>query len=157
MNIVISPIALALAETLDAITPPAIDTFFFSNSGAEAVEAAVKLARHATGRRNIVVFQGSFHGRTAQAMAMTTSKTIYRHNYQPLPSGVFVAPFPASFFYGWDDEETTGFCLKQLDLLLKGQTPPEETAAFVIEPVLGRRWLHPRPTRLSAGTAGGGR
>jgi 4-aminobutyrate aminotransferase len=145
MNIVISPAALALAETLNAVTPPAIDTFFFSNSGAEAVEASVKLARHATGRRNIIVFQGSFHGRTAQAMAMTTSKTIYRHNYQPLPSGVFVAPFPASFFYGWDDEETTGFCLKQLDLVLKGQTPPEETAAFVIEPVLGEGGYIPAP------------
>lgn len=145
MNIVIPPAALTLAETLDAVTPPSIDTFFFSNSGAEAVEAAVKLARHATGRRNIVVFQGSFHGRTAQAMAMTTSKSIYRHNYQPLPSGVFVAPFPASFFYGWDDEETTGFCMKQLDLLLKGQTPPEETAAFVIEPVLGEGGYIPAP------------
>ena len=145
MNIVLPPAALALAETLNAVTPPAIDTFFFSNSGAEAVEASVKLARHATGRRNIIVFQGSFHGRTAQAMAMTTSKTIYRHNYQPLPSGVFVAPFPSSFFYGWDDEETTGFCLKQLDLLLKGQTPPEETAAFVIEPVLGEGGYIPAP------------
>jgi 4-aminobutyrate aminotransferase len=145
MNIVIPPAALALAETLDAVTPASINTFFFSNSGAEAVEAAVKLARHTTGRRNIVVFQGSFHGRTAQAMAMTTSKSIYRHNYQPLPSGVFVAPFPASFFYGWDDEETTGFCLKQLDLLLKGQTPPEETAAFVIEPVLGEGGYIPAP------------
>ena len=112
MNIVIPPAAIALAGALDEVTPPAIDTFFFSNSGAEVVEAAVKLARHATGRRNVVVFQGSFHGRTAQTMAMTTSKTIYRHNYQPLPAGVFVAPFPYSYFYGWDDEETTGFCLK---------------------------------------------
>ncbi|MFN2276409.1 MAG: aspartate aminotransferase family protein [Candidatus Promineifilaceae bacterium] len=145
MNIVISPPALALADTLNRVTPPTIDAFFFSNSGAEAVEAAVKLARHAGGRRNIVVFQGSFHGRTAQAMAMTTSKTIYRHNYQPLPSGVFVAPYPYRFFYGWDDEETTAFCLKQLDLLLKGQTPPDETAAFVIEPVLGEGGYVPAP------------
>ena len=145
MNIVISPAALALAETLNRVTPPAIDSFFFSNSGAEAVEAAVKLARHATSRQNIIVFQGSFHGRTAQAMAMTTSKTIYRFNYQPLPSGIFVTPYPASFFYGWDDEETTAFCLKQLDLLFKGQTPTEETAAFVIEPVLGEGGYIPAP------------
>ena len=137
MNIVIPPTAVALAEALNAITPPSIDTFFFSNSGAEAVEASVKLARHATGRTNIIVFQGSFHGRTAQAMAMTTSKYIYRHAYQPLPAGIFVAPFPYSYFYGWDDAETTAYCMKQLDLLLKSQTSPEETAAIVIEPILG--------------------
>jgi 4-aminobutyrate aminotransferase len=145
MNIVIPPAAVALAETLNEVTPAAIDTFFFSNSGAEAVEAAVKLAKHATGRRNVVVFQGSFHGRTAQTMAMTTSKTIYRHNYQPLPAGVFVAPFPYSFYYGWDDEETTAFCLQQLEMVLKGQTPPEETAVFVIEPVLGEGGYVPAP------------
>lgn len=78
MNIVIPPVTVALADALDEITPSSIDTFF-SNSGAEAVEASVKLARHATGKRNIMVFQGSFHGRTAQTMAMTTSKYIYRH------------------------------------------------------------------------------
>ena len=74
MNIVIPSVTLALASALEEITPAAINTFFFSNSGAEAVEASVKLARHATGKRNIIVFQGSFHGRTAQTMAMTTSK-----------------------------------------------------------------------------------
>ena len=86
MNIVIPTVSVALAEALNQITPSAIDTFFFSNSGAEAVEASVKLARHASGKRNIIVFQGSFHGRTAQTMAMTTSKYIYRHDYQPLPA-----------------------------------------------------------------------
>jgi 4-aminobutyrate aminotransferase len=145
MNIVIPPTTVALAEALNEVTPAAIDRFFFSNSGAEAVEAAVKLSRHATGRRNVIVFQGSFHGRTAQTMAMTTSKTVYRHNYQPLPAGVFVAPYPYSYFYGWDEEETTAFCLKQLDLLLKGQTPPEETAVIVIEPVLGEGGYVPAP------------
>jgi 4-aminobutyrate aminotransferase len=145
MNIVIPPVSVALAEALNQITPSAIDTFFFSNSGAEAVEASVKLARHASGKRNIIVFQGSFHGRTAQTMAMTTSKYIYRHDYQPLPAGIFVTPFPHSFFYGWDDEQTTDFCLKQLDLLLHGQTPPGETAAMIIEPVLGEGGYVPVP------------
>jgi 4-aminobutyrate aminotransferase len=137
MNIVIPPVSVALAEALSKITPPTIDTFFFSNSGAEAVEASVKLARHATGKRNIIVFHGSFHGRTAQTMAMTTSKYIYRHDYQPLPAGIFVAPFPYSYYYGWDDERTIEFCMKQLDFLFHGQTTPEETAAVIIEPVLG--------------------
>jgi len=145
MNIVIPPPAVQLAEALNAVTPEPIDTFFFSNSGAEAVEASVKLARQATGKRNIIVFQGSFHGRTAQTMAMTTSKYIYRHNYQPLPAGVFVAPYPYAYYYGWDEETTTAFCLKQLDHLLHGQTPPDETAAFVIEPVLGEGGYVPAP------------
>jgi len=96
MNIVIPAVSARLADRLNEITPPSIDSFFFSNSGAEAIEASIKLARHATGRRGIIVFQGSFHGRTAQTMAMTTSKYIYRHDYQPLPGGIYVAPFPYS-------------------------------------------------------------
>ncbi len=145
MNIVVPPVAVQLAEALNDITPDPIDTFFFSNSGAEAVEASVKLARQATGKRNIIVFQGSFHGRTAQTMAMTTSKYIYRHHYQPLPAGVFVAPYPYAHFYGWDEETTIEFCLKQLDYLLHGQTPPDETAAVIIEPVLGEGGYVPAP------------
>ena len=145
MNIVVPPTAVALAEKLNEVTPAPIDRFFFSNSGAEAVEAAVKLARMATHRRNLIVFQGSFHGRTHQAMAMTTSKYTYRYDYQPLPGGVFVAPFPYSYYFGWSEEETVEFCLKQLDQLLKSQTAPEETAAIVIEPVLGEGGYVPAP------------
>jgi 4-aminobutyrate aminotransferase len=145
MNIVISPVAVELAEELNKVTPPEIDSFFFSNSGAEAVEGSVKLARHVMGKRNIIVFQGSFHGRTAQTMAMTTSKYVYRHQYQPLPAGIFVAPFPYAYFYGWDEVETTEFCLKQLDYLLHGQSPPDETAAIIIEPILGEGGYVPAP------------
>jgi 4-aminobutyrate aminotransferase len=117
--------------------PEGLDSFFFSNSGAEAVEGAIKLARHATGRTNVIVFQGSFHGRTALTMALTTSKTIYRVGYQPLPAGVFVAPYPYAYRYGWGDDKTVKFCLDELRLLLKTQTAPEETAAILVEPVLG--------------------
>ena len=145
MNCVVPPTAVKLSELLNRITPEPIDSFFFSNSGAEAVEGAVKLARHATGRNNLIVFQGGFHGRTAQAMAMTTAKTGYRHKYQPLPAGVFVAPFPYSYQYGWSEAETVDFCLKQLELLLKTQTAPDETAALVLEPVLGEGGYVPAP------------
>jgi 4-aminobutyrate aminotransferase len=145
VNIVIPPATLTLAEKLRAIMPPGLDQFYFANGGAEAVEAAVKLARSATQRRNIIVFQGSFHGRTHQAMAMTTSKTIYRLNYQPLPGAIYVAPFPYAYQYGWDEETTVAFCLQQLDLLLHSQTAPEETAAIVIEPVLGEGGYVPAP------------
>ena len=151
MNCVISPEAVKLAETLNRVTPETIDSFFFSNSGAEATEAALKLARHATKKLNVIVFQGSFHGRTAQTMAMTTSKTVYRHRYQPLPAGVFVAPFPNSYYYGWDEETTVQFCLNGLRHLLKTQTAPDETACMVIEPVLGEGGYVPAPPSFLRG------
>jgi 4-aminobutyrate aminotransferase len=151
INTVVPPATLKLAEHLRNVTPPSIDRFFFANSGAEAVEASVKLARAASGRRNLIVFQGSFHGRTHQAMAMTTSKYIYRHNYQPLPGGIFVTPFPNSYYYGWDEEQTVAFCLQQLDLLFKSQTAPDETAAIIIEPVLGEGGYVPSPDAFLRG------
>ncbi len=145
INIVIPPSTLKLAETLATVTPPGIDCFFFSNSGAEATEGAVKLARMATKRPNIITFQGSFHGRTAQTMAMTNSKTVYRSKYQPLPAGVFVAPYPYAYHYGWDEARTVEFCLHELEYLLKTQTAPDETAAIIIEPELGEGGYVPAP------------
>lgn len=126
-----------LANRLDEITPDPIETFFFSNSGAEATEAAVKLAKFATGRPNTIVFQGSFHGRTHQTMAMTTSKSVYRAHQGPLPSGVLVAPFPYTFLTGEDEQAAVRRCLREFDLLLRTQTQPDEVAAVIIEPVLG--------------------
>lgn len=137
MNIVVHKPVLTLVEELNRITPKEIDRFFFSNSGAEAVEAAVKLAKHATGKTNIVVFNGSFHGRTHLTMAMTTSKPVYRKNYQPLVSGIFTTPYPYSYYYGWSDEETLNFSIRELEKLLVSQTSPEETSAIIVEPILG--------------------
>jgi 4-aminobutyrate aminotransferase len=136
-NIVIHRPMLDLIGELKQIVPENLDGFFFSNSGAEAVEASVKLARMATKRTNIVVFQGSFHGRTVGTMSLTTSKTIYRAGYQPLMPGVFVSPYPYAYRYGWEEEKTSHWCLEELEYLLKSQSAPEETAAFLIEPVLG--------------------
>jgi 4-aminobutyrate aminotransferase len=147
-NIVYHEPMIRLTEELSQILPEPLDSYFFSNSGAEAVEAAVKLSRAATGKQNIIVFQGSFHGRTHATMAMTTSKTIYRAGYQPLVSGIFVAPFPYAYSYGWDEETTVDFCLKELKRLLKMQTAPQETAAIVIEPVLGEGGYVPVPNRF---------
>jgi 4-aminobutyrate aminotransferase len=136
-NLVTHKPMLELVEELRTIVPPSLDGFFFSNSGAEAVEGALKLARHATKRPNVIVFQGSFHGRTVATMTMTTSKTIYKNGYQPLMPGVFVTPYPYALKYGWDEEKTSQWCLEELELLLQMQTAPEETAAIFIEPVLG--------------------
>ncbi len=136
-NLVTHKPMLELVEELRSIVPSQIDGFFFSNSGAEAVEGALKLARHATGRPNVIVFHGSFHGRTVATMTMTTSKTNYKTGYQPLMPGVFIAPFPYAFKYGWDEEKTSQWCLDELELVLSSQTAPQETAAIFIEPVLG--------------------
>ncbi len=137
VNVVMHEPLLRLVEELRTIVPPHLDGFFFSNSGAEAVEGALKLARQATGRPNIIVFQGSFHGRTIGTMSLTTSKTIYRMGYQPLMAGVIVAPYPYAYRYGWSEEQTSQWCLSELELLLMTQSAPSETAAVLIEPVLG--------------------
>jgi len=137
VNIVVHTPLLKLIEELRTIVPSELNGFFFSNSGAEAVEGSVKLARMATGRPNVIVFQGSFHGRTVGTMSLTTSKTIYRAGYQPLMPGVFVAPYPYSYRYGWEPARARDWCLEELRFLLLTQTAPMETAAILIEPVLG--------------------
>ena len=136
-NIVIHKPMLQLIEELRKIVPPSIDSFFFANSGAEAVENAVKVAKAATGRQNIIVFNGSFHGRTHATMALTTSKTGYRTGFGPLPSGIYVSPFPYAFRLGVSEEQASAYALEQLEYLLASQTAPKDTAAILIESVLG--------------------
>ena len=151
MNCMLPEITVRYATALRGKTPDSIETFFFSNSGAEAVEGAVKLARIATGRPNVIAFEGGFHGRTAMTMALTSSKKVYREGFQPLPAGVFFAPFPNSFYYGWSREETVRFCLGQLERLLQTQSSAEETAAIIIEPVLGEGGFVPAPVEFLSG------
>ncbi len=138
-----------LADKLGELTPEGIDSFFYANSGAEITEAAVKLAKQATGRPNTIVFQGSFHGRTHMAMAMTTSKTIYRAGHAPLPSGVFVAPYPD--VHAEDIEAEVARALNGFDLLLKTMTAPDETACAIIEPVLGEGGYRAAPAGFLEG------
>jgi 4-aminobutyrate aminotransferase-like enzyme len=153
MNIVMTPAAIELADALNEVTPAAIDSFFFSNSGAEAVEGAVKLARQTTGRRNIVVFQGSFHGRTAQTMAMTTSKYVYRYNYQPLPGGIVTAPFPYSYYYGWDERRDDGMVPEAAPPAAQKPDRAGRNGRYHHRAGVGRRRLRARPARLHAGAA----
>jgi len=136
-NIVIHKPMLQLIEELRQIVPSSIDSFYFANSGAEAVENAIKIARVATARQNVIVFSGSFHGRTAGTMVLTTSKTVYRSGFGPLPSGVFVAPFPYAFRLRMTEAEASEYALEQLEDLLASQTAPKETAAILVESVLG--------------------
>jgi 4-aminobutyrate aminotransferase len=128
---------LELTERLGTVLPAGLDSVFYANSGSEAVEAALRLARQATGRPNVIVFHGGFHGRTVAAATMTTSGTRFSAGFSPLMPGVHVAPFPTAFRYGWTEAEATAFALRELDYLFATLTSPAETAAFIVEPVLG--------------------
>lgn len=154
VNIAFQKPYLELIESILPLMPhPSLDTFFFWNSGSEAVEAAVKLARHATKKQNIIVMQGSYHGRTFGTMAMTRSKTVYGENYAPLMPGVFSVPFPyckqCSVASHSDGKFSFENCcmdpVLQLELLLKRETAPSDTAAIFIEPVLGEGGYVPPP------------
>lgn len=143
-----------LTERLSEVLPAGMESMFFSNSGSEAAEAALRLARQATGRPNIVVFQGGFHGRTVAAASMTTSGTKFKAGFSPLMSGVVVSPFPNPAYYrayGWDEEQATDFALRELDVVLQTQSNPADTAAFMVEPVLGEGGYVPGNARFFAG------
>ncbi|KAG1889831.1 pyridoxal phosphate-dependent transferase [Suillus subluteus] len=133
---------LCLIKKLLPIMPdPSLDLFFFWNSGSEAIEASLKMARQITGQQNIIGMQGGYHGRTFGAMALTKSKTIYHEGSFPLMPGVFTIPFPYWHQLGLpintSEEELVQLSLYQLDLVLKQQTAPRDTAAIIVEPVLG--------------------
>jgi 4-aminobutyrate aminotransferase len=132
---------LDLIGELETILPSTnLNSFFFTNSGSEAVESAIKLARHATGKPNIIAFQGGYHGRTVGALSLTTAKTVYRSSYEPLMSGVHIAPFPYGYRYKniiKNPDDLTNWCIDELLQLLKTRSSPEETAALIVEPVLG--------------------
>src|SRR5438034_3280199 len=133
--------SIALAEQLATVTPRGLDTVFFGNSGAEAVEAAIKLSRQTTGREAIIVFRGGFHGRTVGAASLTTSKSQYRRGYGALLPEVYVAPYPYPLACALpephDAEACATHCFAELETMLEHEVPPEHVAAIVIEPVLG--------------------
>jgi len=144
-NIVYHKPMLRLAERLAAVTPPEVDRFFFSNSGAEAIEAAIKLARYATGRSAIVTFEGGFHGRTIGALSLTSSKAKYKAHMGPYMSGVYTTPYPYCYRCpvrraGGARGGDGGCCqagLPALRALLATEVYPDDVAAILVEPILG--------------------
>jgi 4-aminobutyrate aminotransferase len=142
---------LTLVDRLGEVLPAGLDRMFFANSGSEAIEAALRLARQSTGRPNVIVFHGGFHGRTVAAASMTTSGTKFRSGFNPIMGGVVVSPFPNPTHYGWTQDEATDFALRELDFVLQTVTPPNDTAAFFVEPVLGEGGYVPANTRFLAG------
>ena len=132
---------VALAEKLAEIAPGEIPRrVSFGNSGAEAIEGSIKLARYATGRDKIIAFLGGFHGRTLGALSLTASKAVQRRHFGPLIPGVVHAPYPYCYRcpFGREPESCAVECVKHIeDTLLKTISPAEETAAIVVEPVQG--------------------
>lgn len=142
---------LDLSDRLCEYLPASLDSVAFANSGSESVEAALRLARHATRRSNIIVFNGGFHGRTMGAASLTSSNTKVRTGFHPMMPGVVVAPFPHLYYYGWGEEETTRFCLRELDRIFTTQSAPEDTAAIIVEPVQGEYGYYPATTGFMRG------
>jgi len=139
-NIVYHEPGLRLYERLRHVLPGGPWQAFLSNSGAEAVEAAVKLARVSTGRAAVIAFRYSFHGRTAQTMALTASKDVYRAAFEPLPGSVYHAAYPYCYRApggAHDPASCTCDWEAQLDLLFHQFIYPERVAAVIIEPVIG--------------------
>jgi len=141
-------LARMLAETL----PPPIDTVMFLNSGSEAIDGALKLARRVTGRPGIIAFHGAFHGRTFGAASVTTSNVNYRPGYEPLRPSVYLSPFPAAYRdFDGDDDAAAIHCLAALRRLLSSTVPPSAVAAILIEPVQGEGGYYPAPPAFLRG------
>jgi 4-aminobutyrate aminotransferase len=128
-----------LVERMTAITPSGMDRFFFSNSGSEAVEGAIKLARYHTGRQGIISFTGAFHGRTLGAVSLTSSSVRYRAHYHPLLPSVYRSFYPYCYrcMIGRQPTACEVDCLDYLNYLFTQEVSPDEVAAIIIEPVLG--------------------
>jgi len=131
-----------VAEKLSHIVPVRGHAkVMLANSGAEALENAVKIARAATGRSNVICFDGGYHGRTFYTMAMNGKVAPYQTDFGPMPGTVFRAPYPVPYHGVSEDEAIRG-----LKMTLKTDANPKDTAAIILEPVLGEGGFYPAPT-----------
>src|SRR6266702_3926618 len=129
---------IALAERLVKLTPgnfPKKAIFF--NSGAEAVENAVKIARYATGRPAIITFDNAFHGRTLMTMTMTSKIKPYKHRFGPFAPEVYRAPFPYPYRMNMTPQQASEYCIQELERMFVSDVAPDQVAAVIIEPVQG--------------------
>jgi 4-aminobutyrate aminotransferase len=148
----------ALARKLDEIVPvPSPTKTHFANSGTEAIETALKLAMHATGRQRFLAFFNSFHGRTLGSLSLTSSRVAQRRGFKRSALDVTHVPYPNAFRHPFTGEQSDGAtvsraCLSWIeDRLFKTTTPPEEVAAVVIEVVQGEGGYVPAPQEFLDG------
>ena len=130
---------LRLAEMLPEILPGALDMFFFGNSGAEAVEGCIKLARNVTGRPGIIAFTGAFHGRTYGAASLTASKSSYRLGLEPFLPSVYHVPYADPYHSAHPDDpsQCVSEALRALQTVLDRIIAPSQIAAVIVEPIQG--------------------
>ena len=149
------PNMVELAEKLASIAPgKEPKRVYFGNSGTEAVEAAIKLAKYHTKRDKLVAFLGSFHGRTMGALSLTASRAVQRKGFGTLLSGVFHMPFPDTYrgTYGIRPENASADCLSYLENeLFRRRVDPDEVAGIFIEPVQGEGGYLPAPAEFLQG------
>ncbi len=135
-----------LGELLAGTFPAPLDSVLFLNSGSEAIDGAIKLARRVTGRPAILAFRGAFHGRTIGATSITSSNLNYRKGYEPLLPAVYQLPYPAVYRdFDGDAARATTACLEAIDDLLETTVSPTQVAAVVIECVQGEGGYNPAP------------
>lgn len=164
----------ALVPLLRQIMPNHLDSYMLCNSGSEAVDNAVKIARAATGRQAIIAFDGAFHGRSIGAMALTSSKVIYRQHFGPFMPGVHIAPYPYCLHCKWQEAKghmgyrLQPYCepfsaaericcnspLETLEWMFQQQVHPRDVAAMIIEPILGEGGFLTPPPGFMAGLRG---
>ena len=130
---------LRLAALLPEILPGHLDMFFFGNSGSEAVEGSIKLARNVTKRPGIIAFMGGFHGRTYGAASLTASKAVYRIGLDPFVAGVYHVPYADPYHSPHPDEpeRCVDESINSLEIALKRLVAPSQVAAIIVEPVQG--------------------
>ena len=150
---------VTLAERLSQVAPmKGPHKIYYGNSGAEAIEAALKLARYHTKRQNIIAFYGAFHGRTMGALSLTASKPQQRRRFAPLVPGVTHVRYPDVYrgcVGGGQEAEAFALgCARFIEeKLFKTTLPPEEVAAIFVEPIQGEGGYVVAPDRLHAGAA----
>lgn len=161
----------ALLPLLRRVMPSHLDSYFLCNSGSEAVDNAIKIARAATGRQSIIAFDGGFHGRSIGAMALTSSKVVYRQHFGPLMPGVHIAPYPYCLHCKWQEAKghmgyrVPPYCepfpqaervccnapLESLEWMFAQQCHPHDVAAMILEPIMGEGgFLTPPPGFIAA-------
>jgi len=130
---------LRLTEILPTVMPDGMDMFFFGNSGSEAVEGAIKMARYVTGRPGIIAFTGSFHGRTYGAVSVTSVKSKYRNHYEPLVPGIYFADYANPFRCptGNSPQDAVDWALDSVEKIFNHYIPADQVAAMLIEPIQG--------------------
>ena len=141
-----------LVDRLAATLPDPIDTIFLLNSGSEAIDASMKLARRVTGRPAIIAFQGAFHGRTYGALSITSSSPNYRAGYEPMLPSVYLAQYPSVWRdFDGDEARASEASLARLRSMLASVIAPTSVAAIVVEPVQGEGGYLPAPAAFLRG------